>query len=76
MKVVGGLTDSTVQPSLNSGNPAIKFDGVGSKAEYKNSLIVNNSQYGLTEKVGIAFVKTENSTGLTTTYQLVCLFHE
>lgn len=76
VKVVGGLTDSTVQPSLNSGNPAIKFDGIGSKAEYKNSLIVNNSQYGLSEKVGIAFVKTENSTGLTTTYQLVCLFHE
>ena len=44
VKVVGGLTDSTVQPSLNSGNPAIKFNGVGSKAEYKNSLIVNNSQ--------------------------------
>lgn len=76
VKVVGGLTDSTVQPSLNSGNPAIKFDGIGSKAEYKDSLIVNNSQYGLSEKVGIAFVKTENSTGLTTTYQLVCLFHE
>lgn len=76
VKVVGGLTDSTVQPSLNSGNPAIKFNGVGSKAEYKNSLIVNNSQYGLSEKVGIAFVKTEDSTGLVTTYQLVCLFHE
>ena len=31
VKVVGGLTDSTVQPSLNSGNPAIKFNGVGDR---------------------------------------------
>lgn len=71
LKVVGGLTDSTVQPALNGENPALKFNEIGSKAKY-DSLFT--SQYGLSEKVGIAFVKTENSTGLTTTYQLVCLF--
>lgn len=69
VKVVGGLTDSTVQPSLNSGNPAVKLS---SSVKY-DSLFT--SQYNLADKVGIAFVDTKDRAGLTTTYQLVCLFN-
>lgn len=72
LKVVGGLTDSSVQPALNGENPALKFNEIGSKAKY-DSLFT--SQYGLSDKVGIAFVETKNSaTGQITRYQLVCLF--
>ena len=71
LKIVGGLTDNTIQPNLNTGNPAIKFNQTGSKANYDTLF---TSQYGLSDKVGIAFVSTTNSFGVTTTYQLVCLF--
>lgn len=74
LKVVGGLTDSSVQPALNGENPALRFDEIGSKAKY-DSLFT--SQYGLSDKVGIAFGETRNSvTGQITRYQLVCLFCE
>ena len=74
LKVVGGLTDSSVQPTLNGENPALRFDEIGSKAKY-DSLFT--SQYGLSDKVGIAFGETRNSvTGQITRYQLVCLFCE
>lgn len=72
LKVVGGLTDSSVQPALNGENPALRFDEIGSKAKY-DSLFT--SQYGLSDKVGIAFGETKNRvTGQITRYQLVCLF--
>ena len=67
-KIVVGLTDKNVIPGLTSGNPAVK-----GSAKY-DVLFKDTSAYNLADRIGVAFVKTENSAGLTTTYQLVCLF--
>lgn len=67
-KIVVGLTDKNVIPGLTSGNPAVK-----SSAKY-DVLFKDTSAYNLADKVGIAFVDTNDRAGLTTTYQLVCLF--
>ena len=67
LKVVGGLTDSSVQPALNGENPALRFDEIGSKAKY-DSLFT--SKYGLADTIGVAFYKTSDGTE----YQAVCLF--
>lgn len=63
-KIVVGLTDKNVIPGLTSGNPAVK-----SSAKY-DVLFKDTSAYNLADKIGVAFVKTENGT----VYQLVCLF--
>lgn len=68
VKIVVGLTDKNVIPGLTSGNPAVK-----GSAKY-DVLFKDTSAYNLADRIGVAFVKTENSAGLTTTYQLVCLF--
>lgn len=67
-KIVVGLTDKNVIPGLTSGNPAVK-----GSAKY-DVLFKDTSAYNLADRIGVAFVKTENSAGLTRTYQLVCLF--
>lgn len=54
-KIVVGLT---------SGNPAVK-----GSAKY-DVLFKDTSAYNLADRIGVAFVKTENGT----VYQLVCLF--
>ena len=51
-------------PGLTSGNPAVK-----SSAKY-DVLFKDTSAYNLADRIGVAFVKTENGT----VYQLVCLF--
>ncbi|PDX77642.1 hypothetical protein CGS57_11020 [Faecalibacterium prausnitzii] len=63
-KIVVGLTDKNVIPGLTSGNPAVK-----SSAKY-DVLFKDTSAYNLADRIGVAFVKTENGT----VYQLVCLF--
>lgn len=63
-KIVVGLTDKNVIPGLTSGNPAVK-----GSAKY-DVLFKDTSAYNLADKIGVAFVKTENGT----VYQLVCLF--
>lgn len=63
-KIVVGLTDKNVIPDLTSGNPAVK-----SSAKY-DVLFKDTSAYNLADRIGVAFVKTENGT----VYQLVCLF--
>ena len=63
-KIVVGLTDKNVIPGLTSGNPAVK-----SSAKY-DVLFKDTSAYNLADRIGAAFVKTENGT----VYQLVCLF--
>ena len=59
-----GLTDKNVIPGLTSGNPAVK-----GSAKY-DVLFKDTSAYNLADRIGVAFVKTENGT----VYQLVCLF--
>ena len=63
-KIVVGLTDKNVIPGLTSGNPAVK-----GSAKY-DVLFKDTSAYNLADRIGVAFVKTENGT----VYQLVCLF--
>lgn len=63
-KIVVGLTDKNVIPGLTSGNPEVK-----SSAKY-DVLFKDTSAYNLADRIGVAFVKTENGT----VYQLVCLF--
>lgn len=63
-KIVVGLTDKNVIPGLRSGNPAVK-----GSAKY-DVLFKDTSAYNLADRIGVAFVKTENGT----VYQLVCLF--
>lgn len=63
-KIVVGLTDKNVIPGLTSGNPAVK-----SSAKY-DVLFKDTSAYNLADRIGVAFVKTENGT----VYQAVCLF--
>ena len=66
-KIVVGLTDKNVIPDLTSGtsgNPAVK-----GSAKY-DVLFKDTSAYNLADRIGVAFVKTENGT----VYQLVCLF--
>ena len=63
-KIVVGLTDKNVIPGLTSGNPAVK-----GSAKY-DVLFKDTSTYNLADRIGVAFVKTENGT----VYQLVCLF--
>ena len=63
-KIVVGLTDKNVIPGLTSGNPAVK-----SSAKY-DVLFKDTSAYNMADRIGVAFVKTENGT----VYQLVCLF--
>lgn len=63
-KIVVGLTDKNVIPRLTSGNPAVK-----GSAKY-DVLFKDTSAYNLADRIGVAFVKTENGT----VYQLVCLF--
>lgn len=63
-KIVVGLTDKNVIPGLTSDNPAVK-----SSAKY-DVLFKDTSAYNLADRIGVAFVKTENGT----VYQLVCLF--
>lgn len=63
-KIVVGLTDKNVIPGMTSGNPAVK-----SSAKY-DVLFKDTSAYNLADRIGVAFVKTENGT----VYQLVCLF--
>ena len=53
-----------VIPGLTSGNPAVK-----GSAKY-DVLFKDTSAYNLADRIGVAFVKTENGT----VYQLVCLF--
>lgn len=65
-KIVVGLTDKKVIPGLTSGNPAVKGKG---SAKY-DVLFKDTSAYNLADRIGVAFVKTENGT----VYQLVCLF--
>ena len=65
-KIVVGLTEKNVIPGLTSGNPAVK-----GSAKY-DVLFQNTSAYNLADRIGVAFVKTENGT----VYQLVCLFSE
>ena len=65
-KIVVGLTEKNVIPALTSGNPAVK-----GSAKY-DVLFQNTSAYNLADRIGVAFVKTENGT----VYQLVCLFSE
>lgn len=64
-KIVVGLTDKNVIPGLTSGNPAVK-----GSAKY-DVLFKDTSAYNLADRIGVAFVKTENGT----VYQLVCLFN-
>lgn len=64
VKIVVGLTDKNVIPGLTSGNPAVK-----GSAKY-DVLFKDTSAYNLADRIGVAFVKTENGT----VYQLVCLF--
>lgn len=64
-KIVVGLTDKNVIPGLTSGNPAVKGN-----AKY-DVLFKDTSAYNLADRIGVAFVKTENGT----VYQLVCLFN-
>lgn len=64
VKIVVGLTDKNVIPGLTSGNPAVK-----GSAKY-DVLFKDTSAYNLADRIGVAFVKTENDT----VYQLVCLF--
>lgn len=67
VKIVVGMT-SDYRPGTSDYNPA-------SKTSFKyDSLFKDESAYNLADRIGVAFVKTENSAGLTTTYQLVCLF--
>lgn len=63
-KIVVGLTDKNVIPGLTSGNPAVR-----GSAKY-DVLFKDTSAYNLADRIGVAFVKTENGT----VYQLVCLF--
>lgn len=63
-KIVVGLTDKNVIPGLTSGNPAVK-----GSAKY-DVLFKDTSAYNLADRIGVAFVKTENGT----VYQMVCLF--
>lgn len=64
VKIVVGLTDKNVIPGLTSGNPAVK-----GSAKY-DVLFKDTSAYNLADRIGVAFVKTENGT----VYQMVCLF--
>lgn len=64
VKIVVGLTDKNVIPGLTSGNPAVK-----GSAKY-DVLFKDTSAYNLADRIGVAFVKTENGT----VYQAVCLF--
>ena len=66
-KIVAKMGGNAI-PGLTSGNPAVK-----GSAKY-DVLFKDTSAYNLADRIGVAFVKTENSAGLTTTYQLVCLF--
>ena len=63
-KIVVGLTDKNVIPNLSYGNPVAK-----GSAKY-DVLFNDTSAYDLADKIGVAFIKTENGT----VYQLVCLF--
>ena len=55
-KIVVGLTDKNVIPGLTSGNPAVK-----GSAKY-DVLFKDTSAYNLADRIGVAFVKTENGT--------------
>ena len=65
VKIVVGLTkDTTPLAAQANYNPA-------TRTSFKyDSIVADSSTYNLAEKVGVAFVKTQNGT----VYQLVCLF--
>ena len=66
-KIVVGLTDETAPAwkPAGTGNPGIK----GSAKYDENTILADESKFGLADRMGVAFYTAGN-----TTYQLVCLF--